>query len=255
MWANKNNNKGFTIVETLIVLAVTAAMFVATSVLVSGQIGKYQYQSSMRQVQSLIQREINDVQSGYFPEASNKDCDGNPQSTNAGQEEQCVIIGKRISLLKSGAGFNAGDTAHPTTLRVDTLGAKPTDLPITPISTPTDYSNKISYINTTYVNLPNSITYNAAASTAGGQSGDDIIINILYASATRGASDIGSGDSVALYTNKLERLAQYSAVANPADHQGRLACFTNGDRFGSVAFGNTGSGSVSLLIEDTRCDF
>lgn len=268
MWANKNNNKvlvplkrnpqsGFTIIETLIVLAVTSAMFVATSWLVAGQLSRYQYQSSIRQVQSLIQREINDVQSGYFPESNNVDCNGATVVAGAGKAQNCVIIGKRISLLKSGTGFNTGDTAHPTTLRVDTLAAKLDQLPIVPISSATDYSAKITYINTKYVNLPNSITYNAAASATSGsptQDGDDIIINILYNSATTGSSDISSGDSVGLYTNQLVRLAKYSTDTS-STRAGRIACFTNGSKYGSIAFGIVGSSSVTLVMEDGRCKF
>jgi type II secretory pathway pseudopilin PulG len=292
MWANKNNNtslvpsssttqSGFTIVETLIVLAVTGVMFITTMTLVRGQIARYQYQSSMRQLQVLIQRQIGDVQSGYFPEATNKDCNGAVVAT-LGKDQTCVIVGKRISLVKTTPDFpgdanHAADTANPSKLRVDTLGAAINTLPIEQTSGGTnalkyaDYMGQIKFINTTYIDLPGDITYNAAAcpgvsapscATVPRQWGDSIEINILYSSATRGAGGssyytsnkvVSSGDSTALYTNFLEKLSTFSAAQ--VSREGRLACFTNGTKFGSISFGNTSSGLVDLKIEDSRCRF
>ena len=276
MWANKKNDTGFTIVETLIVLAVTGLMFVATLSLVNGQISRYQYQSSMRQLQVLIQREITNVESGYFPEATNKDCSGaSVQTGTVGVDTTCVIVGKRISLVKSTPDFpgdqnHTADTPNPTKVRVDTLGASLNTLPIVEATGGTNalkyanYMSQLKFINTTYINLPGDITYNAAAcancSSGPMQQGDSIEINILYASATRGAASyytgnqvISSGESVALYTNFLVKLATFSA--SQPNNEGRLACFTNGNKFGSLSFGNTGSGLVDLKIEDARCKF
>lgn len=282
MWANKNNNTGFTIVETLIVLAVTGVMFIVTLSLVRGQIDRYQYQSSMRQVQVLIQREINDVQSGYFPEATKKDCTGAVVAT-PGTNSTCVIVGKRITFVTATPDFYPGaydgkhlqDTAQPTKMRVDTLGTDIGNLPIVPATGASNsakyqsYRNQIQFIDTTFINLPGDITYHFAACPAVDaaacnvipkQWGDSIEINILYSSATRGASGyynsgsvVSSGDSVALYTNFLEKLSIFSA--GQVNHDGRLACFTNGAKYGSIAFGNTSSGSVDLKIEDSRCKF
>ncbi len=80
----KMSKKGFTIVETLIVLSVTGMLFVASSFLIRGQIERTRYQDGMRQLQQSFQAAIKDTENGYFPGAK-------------GTEKNNIYIGKRVS--------------------------------------------------------------------------------------------------------------------------------------------------------------
>jgi type II secretory pathway pseudopilin PulG len=97
MRALKKQN-GYTIVETLIVLAVTGTMFVVTVVLVSGQISRYQFRDGVLGSQQSIQSVLNDVQTGYFGLANSTTAACNSGSNSEPGDSNCVYIGKSISI-------------------------------------------------------------------------------------------------------------------------------------------------------------
>ena len=57
---------GYTIVETLIFLAVSALLFVSTIILISGRQAKAQFTNSVRDLVSDITDVANDVANGYY---------------------------------------------------------------------------------------------------------------------------------------------------------------------------------------------
>jgi type II secretory pathway pseudopilin PulG len=61
---------GYTIVETLIFLAVSSAMFVSAMALIGGRQGKADFNSSVRNFESKLQQLANEVSSGYYPSAA-----------------------------------------------------------------------------------------------------------------------------------------------------------------------------------------
>lgn len=65
---------GFTIVESLIVLGVTGVLFVSLVGMVSGQQSKARFKSAMNDITSHIQMQINEVSTGYYPNAGNFSC-------------------------------------------------------------------------------------------------------------------------------------------------------------------------------------
>jgi type II secretory pathway pseudopilin PulG len=95
---------GFTVIEVMIVLAVTGLLFVTGVTLISGKQSQTAFDQSIRQVQSQIQQVINDVSVGYYPNAGNIQCSGSggtvtltkaggvAQGANAG----CVFMGKAL---------------------------------------------------------------------------------------------------------------------------------------------------------------
>jgi prepilin-type N-terminal cleavage/methylation domain-containing protein len=101
---------GFTIVETMIVLAVTAVLFA----LIAGTLGQRQdeaeFRHAIQDVQTQIQQVINQVSVGFYPNDTTFSCtsSGNtidvrsgssPQGTNKG----CVFLGK---VIQFGIGSN-----------------------------------------------------------------------------------------------------------------------------------------------------
>jgi type II secretory pathway pseudopilin PulG len=96
---------GYTIVETLIFLAVSGGMFVAAMAFISGRQAKAEFNSSVREVQSAIQDIANDVSDGYY---SNLTTDGQQltcgsnvalgknSGNNQGKNKDCIFIGKAM---------------------------------------------------------------------------------------------------------------------------------------------------------------
>lgn len=95
---------GFTIVETLIVLAVTGALLFSVAVLMNGKQNKSQFTRGINDLQQQLQQIINETASGQYPDTGNFKCqNGYPsypsissgsqaQGTNAG----CLFLGKAI---------------------------------------------------------------------------------------------------------------------------------------------------------------
>lgn len=248
---------GFTIVETLIVIAVTGALFLSTSLLVSGQISRYHYRSSMFQLQSVIQSQLNSVQSGYFPDSALKKCDDSilDDINLLGTSTDCVIVGKKLTLLKED---ESPDVGHPTTIKIETIGMDPLKIPLK-TSDINEVNTKLKILNTQDIVIPGGLEYNKGANptltSPVTNNGDEIIIYALYSSAfstntNATAAALKSGaQQVTLYAVDL------TPLPNSVNQVGRVGCFTDGSRYGSIVFGNSNSGFVTLNVEDPRCKF
>lgn len=94
---------GFTIVETLIVLAVTGALLVSAIALVNGRDAKTQFTTSVYSLQQQFQQLINETAKGYYPNSGNFSCSPTtPVSfgstgTGLGQNGGCIFLGKIVS--------------------------------------------------------------------------------------------------------------------------------------------------------------
>lgn len=101
---------GYTIVEVMIVIAVTGALFVSAAVLISGRQQQTQFGQAIREVRSQIQQVITEVNNGFYPSRNNFSCTvtgaGAPQfavANNAqGTNEGCVFLGKAIQFQVQG---------------------------------------------------------------------------------------------------------------------------------------------------------
>ena len=108
---------GYTIIELLIFLAVSGAMFFTAMSLVSGQQGKAQFVSTVRDFESKINDIANDVSTGYYNRNKNFGCTVNasnvPVISNTavglGQNGQCIYVG---TVLKLGEPVNGGKEAY-----------------------------------------------------------------------------------------------------------------------------------------------
>lgn len=89
---------GFTIVETLIVLAVTGLLFVSAVLLINGRQARTQFQTSINNLAQQVQQVINETQSGYYTGSNSFSCTSSAGSVtlSAGSavNGQCVFVGK-----------------------------------------------------------------------------------------------------------------------------------------------------------------
>lgn len=109
------DSAGFTIVEVMIVLAVSGFMFVAAVMLVNGRQGRTQFQTAINNLQQELQQTINETSSGYFPDNGNIQCTGNTAgavklntaTSDQGQNTGCLFLGKALQF-----GIGSGEPAQ-----------------------------------------------------------------------------------------------------------------------------------------------
>lgn len=106
--------KGFTVIETLIVLAVTGFLLAAAIFALNGRQNATQFSQGVRDTESRIQKVINEVSSGYYPNSGNFSCNGTfgqpilSTLTNAAQgtNSSCIFLGKVIQFSDNSTTFN-----------------------------------------------------------------------------------------------------------------------------------------------------
>lgn len=98
------SQRGYTIIEVMIVLVVTSALFISAVLLINGRQQRTQFDQSIREVRSQIQQVINEVSNGFYPDFSSFTCtvtaSGPPSfalaSGGQGTNEGCIFLGKAI---------------------------------------------------------------------------------------------------------------------------------------------------------------
>jgi prepilin-type N-terminal cleavage/methylation domain-containing protein len=144
---NKNNVRGFTIVETLIVIAVSGVLFLAAILMVAGQQRKVEFTQAVNDIKTVIDQTISEVATGYYPNTGNVRCavsGGNLSITNAANAGQgantgCIFLGKAMQfgvqdtvpqqfVVHSVAGLqnNSGSLASARPRAVDIDGTRET---------------------------------------------------------------------------------------------------------------------------------
>lgn len=98
-----SSERGFTIVETLIVLAVTGALFLSAVILVAGRQRQVEFSQAANDIQSVIQETISQVGTGYYANTGNFTCNGtsgtvsvSPGSASQGTNTGCIFLGKAM---------------------------------------------------------------------------------------------------------------------------------------------------------------
>lgn len=106
--------EAFTIVEVMIVLAVSSALLISAIAVISGQQQKTQFSQAIRDIESQIRDTINDVAHGFYHNPGNFICTstgGGPLLTagtnNQGTNKDCIFIGRIIQFALSGSNGEA----------------------------------------------------------------------------------------------------------------------------------------------------
>jgi type II secretory pathway pseudopilin PulG len=103
--AVRSGAAGFTIVEVLIVLSVTGAMFISAFTLINGKQDVASFNQSIRNVQTELQQVVTEVGSGHYPNNGTFKCDkdgpGGGTDITAGTTAQganlhCLFLGRAI---------------------------------------------------------------------------------------------------------------------------------------------------------------
>lgn len=111
--SQKSKAGGYTIVETLIFLAVSGLLLTTAMLFISGQQAKQQFQSSVREFESRLADIANDVSTGYYQNGTPLECSatsGEPVFSGVsprglGENTDCIFVG---TVVKLGSGSSAG---------------------------------------------------------------------------------------------------------------------------------------------------
>lgn len=116
--------QGYTIVETMIFLAVSAALFASVILVVAGQQQKTEFTTGVREIQSQLQDMMSNVATGYYNSLGGYSCStptgsGQPaistlSSSELGSNADCVFVGRVVQ-------FNPSDKGGKTVARFYTL--------------------------------------------------------------------------------------------------------------------------------------
>ena len=271
-----NTDKGFTIIEVLIVLAVTSFMLISAVYLISNKQNQTSFDQSIRNVQTELQQVASDVASGYYQSDGNISCtstSGLPKLTDTaadlGTNDGCVFLGKMVQ-------YGVAPLADPQTYNIYTIAglqgtqlAPSTDLisaksrliargsAATEASVPDVYDTKQlqygltlskMYYNNNQTNPIRAFGFVSSLKTIGADDTsqqDDIVVIPVGTIAA---------DKVAAVDGINTALLDGSAVVNPAD--GVQLCFNSGgtDQSGLITVGGHGrqSGLIDLKIFSTQ---
>ena len=98
---------GFTMVEVLIVLAVTSSLLIVAMVIISGRLQRTEFAVGSRQIRQDIEKVFNEASSGFSGSRANFGCSGSTSGSapvisssakSQGRNSSCVFLGKVIVL-------------------------------------------------------------------------------------------------------------------------------------------------------------
>jgi prepilin-type N-terminal cleavage/methylation domain-containing protein len=122
--------RGFTLIETMIVLAVTGLLFVVIAASLSGRQNTAEFMQAIQSTQSQIQQTINQVAQGFYPNETNFNCvngAGTVQitagSNSQGTNQDCIFLGKVLQFGVQGTNPERYQTFTLAGLRSATASA------------------------------------------------------------------------------------------------------------------------------------
>lgn len=118
------NGAGFTIMETMIVLAVSGVLFLSLVGMVTGQQGKAQFKNSMTNFTTELRSVIGQVSSGYYPAAEGdfvcEELRGFPhvrrarrgETVSQGTNQACTFLGQAVAFMGTPVNGNKQYKIH-----------------------------------------------------------------------------------------------------------------------------------------------
>jgi len=263
------NTQGFTIVEVMIVLAVTGALLIMALVLISGQQGKTQFSQSINDIQAQINDVVNNVATGYYANNGNVSCTstgGVPQPTvgaaGEGQNTGCVFLGRAIQFDVGGdkTAYNIYDIVGTQKTASGNYPANKVEAAPVVLAPPSSTADTTSKLNLLYGLEVGSMKY---------QGGDISSIAFLSSFANYTNNDLNSGSQhVSLYPIKTSATIASGGETAPSavpkitaanmddPGNGVQICFNSqvGNQSGTITIGgNGGQLATTLKIQNTNC--
>lgn len=232
-----DRHNGYTIVEVMIFLAVSAVLLASALLLISGQQQRAEFNTAAREFDSKLQSVIGNVASGYYNNTEQTTCTVsggtitvNTGSGNFGQNSDCVFIGQWIG-ISSGAS-QATITSYAGLRRT---GSPPQEVQSLADANPTPITDTVE----TYRFRGGNITA-TMKDIATNQALDTVAITTTF--------NAYNGGTLASGSSRVETHAINTAtsldITNPK--QGIQICLTDGEQAASIVL-NTGSTRVTIF--------
>ncbi|PID30728.1 hypothetical protein CSA80_04290 [Candidatus Saccharibacteria bacterium] len=270
------SSRGFTIVETLIVLAVTGTLFVIIAVAINGRQQKTDFHVGVRNLQQQFQQIINETASGYYPSNGSFRCNvGLPTRPNlqllGGTDEQgasrnCIFIGKTLVV---------GGAAHTDNYSVFSLAGRrvladgitetrnPSEAKVTAIATSAVNPSTAFTDTEQNMKLPNGLTFVKARRVGSAWSTNEFAISFMSSfSNFQGSETYGTGGSQLLelrgFRNWVSSLPDVDAINRettitpnfPLITRGVEMCYRSNGTNQSVLVSISGGLAVSYKIRN-----
>jgi Tfp pilus assembly protein FimT len=280
----RRDGAGFTIVETLIVMAVTGIMFLAAVLLISGRTGKTQFITASNDLQEQLQQTINETTTGYFPNSGTFKCASggagmqpvlSVATQSQGTNGDCIFLGKAVQFGTTGSPdnylvYSIAGNRQQSSVEVTSL---PQANPIAIAPTPT-FNGDITIKQP----LENGLTaatmkYAAAAGATPTSSTTGFAVLTTFATTTASGSDcsgvcsgsqgltlyaIGTGSTAinSQSSTGFTSLLNAAGAANYTQTDQIAICFNSGTTNQSAVYtiGGTGNAqSVSMQVQNGSC--
>lgn len=262
--------RGFTIVETLIVLSVTGMLLFLALLAFAGQQNRVEFNQAVRDIQSVIQQTANELSAGFFPNSNDITCLAGASGPilGAGSQEQgtntgCILLGRAMQFRVAGSngeGYTVFTLAGLRDNNGDLASTKPKTvypsppLPASSIVNATLHNN-LKVVRMTYtdggapINIGSFAFVNGLGSVTGGS----------FDSGTQQISVVPVGNSklddpVVTAAGDIDNNLDNPAQSPPNPRGGVQICFASGgsDQSGLVTVGGNGrTVSVTLDIKNS----
>jgi type II secretory pathway pseudopilin PulG len=221
---------GFTIVETMIFLAVSGVIFVSVVLLLQGQLNRYQSRDAMNQLESNVRGVLNDVSNGYYPiMPNNYTCTGAVNNDlGRGSNTNCVFAGKSVTFSEDSVDIDTWVTPFGTNVLPSGIANEPE-------------INKISKVD----GLKETKNYQWAINPVSNTT--FYILNTIY--STENTDNFISGaQSVKLFKNDSLNIVPVTGI-----NDDNKVCFNNGGHKSSLTFGVNGALTAFVTFKDEDC--
>jgi type II secretory pathway pseudopilin PulG len=120
---NRKPASGYTIIETIIFLAVSSALMASAMAVISGKQDRTRYTQTVATFEQELKDTLNDVSTGYYPNSGNFSCVKesfpagrnniktlnitSPGNKEQGANSECIFLGKAIEFTAGSSAYNA----------------------------------------------------------------------------------------------------------------------------------------------------
>ena len=227
---------GFTIVETMIFLIISSAVFVSVAMLIGGQLDRYQSRDAIDNLESIVRGALNDVANGYYPMIASKfncsvDASGMPIVSSVpagaggydrGENKACVIVGKGLVF-----------ETKQLTIQTYVAGSDITTINLGKITTIKGLEEVKEY--KWGVELPTKVEY--------------YILNTNFENVAKGEID-----STSTLVSGAQAVKLYDGGLNLVTDDTKRICFDNGRYKSSLEFSTKGALVVTANYQDEGCE-
>jgi prepilin-type N-terminal cleavage/methylation domain-containing protein len=262
-------SRGYTIIELMMVIAISSAMFVVVAISFGGRQQQVQFTQAVRDFDSKLKDIMNDVSTGYFPDydtpcrATGSGPGRRPNLTvtveDIGENSECILVGKAIQftpLVNNGVNDNGEfyKVYNVVGLRIGSSGSNPITLAeAVPVLVPDAQTNQLrGSLRVTKIissNPPSSVAGGIGIYTSFNRSGG------ILASSTNESLQVGVVPGSALGTNendfKSDLDTQNISVFNSTSRSQTYICLSDpsNDRNAYIVLGGSGSQVTSTIVE------